>query len=79
MKLLPSLRNQRRRGMAVVVVLALLTVILIYVMANLHALTSLHQELKLTERRQLKRLNAVNAANAAALTIRSAATNSPPP
>ena len=50
--------RRRREGFAVLVVLALLTIILLYVSANLHSLHVLHSELRLVEKQQLQRLNA---------------------
>ena len=62
----------RRRGVAILaitVMLALISILVIFVAANLHAISSLDRELKLTERHQLQRLNALSATNAAALKI----------
>ena len=73
----PRRARQRQRGMAVVLVLTLLSILLIYMAGNIRALHSLDQELKLTERRQVKRLNALSAANAPAAT-RAAITNAAP-
>ena len=68
----------RRAGSAVIVVLALLTIMLIYVAANLHTIASLGAELRLLERQQVRRLQkatpATNAPPAAAV-----ATNAPAP
>ena len=62
-----SRRPGRQAGSAVIVVLALLTIIMIYVAGNLRTLTSLDRELKLLERQQIHRLQAT-----------ASATNSPP-
>ena len=59
--------TSRRRGIAIIVMLALISILILYVAANLHAISSLGRELKLTERHQLQRLNALSATNAAAL------------
>ena len=60
--LIPSI--QRQKGMAVILMLMLLSVLLIYVTANLRSLYALDRELKLTEHRQLQRLDALSATNA---------------
>lgn len=60
MKILHSIFTPRRRqnGSAVLVFIMLLAVMLILVTANSKALFHLHQEIKLLEQRQVKRLNA---------------------
>lgn len=65
----------RQGGMAVIVMLAFLTLLLIYIGANMHSLYRLDRELKLTEQRQIRRLNALSAQNAA---MNTAETNAPP-
>jgi len=62
-----SSRPCRQGGSAVIIVLALLTIIMIYVAGNLRTLNSLGRELKLLERQQVQRLQAT-----------ARATNSPP-
>ena len=52
--------SQRQGGVAVIVMLALLSLILIYITANARALRVLDHELKLTEQRQIHRLKALN-------------------
>ena len=52
----PYASRPRERGMAVIVVLALVAIVLIYVAGNLRALHNLGGELKLVERRQIHRL-----------------------
>lgn len=69
-------RRQRQRGVAVLVVLTLLAILLIFIAGNVRALRCLDQELKLVERRQIKRLNALSATNAPAA-MRAAITNAP--
>jgi|CZKM01.1.fsa_nt_gi type II secretory pathway pseudopilin PulG len=49
-------RPRRQSGSAVIVVLALLSIILVYVAGNLRTLTSLDRELQLLERQQIRRL-----------------------
>jgi hypothetical protein len=51
-----SPHHRGRSGSAVIVVMALLTIILIYVAANLRTLYVLGGELRLLERRQVQRL-----------------------
>jgi hypothetical protein len=59
-----SLRErQRQGGVAVIVMLALLSIILIYITANIRSLTVLERELKLTEQRQIHRLDTLKIAN----------------
>lgn len=72
----PRIARQRQRGVAILVVLTLLSVLLIYIVGNARALRSLDQELKLMERRQVQRLKALNATNAPAA-VRPAITNAP--
>jgi hypothetical protein len=49
-------RPAAQRGVAVIVVLALLAIVFIYVSANARALYQLGRELKLVEQQQLRRL-----------------------
>lgn len=55
----PDALRPREDGAAVIVMLVLLSIILIYITANMRSLKQLHQELNLTERRQVNRLNPV--------------------
>jgi len=74
--------RKNQSGMVVIVFLALLSIILIYVGANLHSLNSLKRELKLVEQQQLRRLAAVFATNDVATPVPIAQTNAltkPPP
>ncbi len=48
--------RRRREGTAMIVVLALLSIILVYMADNLKTLNHLGRELKLLEQRQLRRL-----------------------
>jgi hypothetical protein len=50
--------------MAVVLMLTVLSLVVIYIGANCHWLYSLERELKLTEQRQIRRLNALSSTNA---------------
>ena len=50
---------RRQSGSAVIVVFALLALILVYVAGNLRTINSLGRELKLLERQQIRRLQAV--------------------
>lgn len=70
MKLVTQAKTKaRRQGSAVIVVIALLSLLLLYVAYNLRTLHLLGQELRLIERQQLRRLAAVNAnTNAVAVT-----------
>ena len=70
--------RQRRDGTAVIVMLALLSIILVYAAANIRSLSRLDREIKLVDQRQIRRWNAISATNAtflAALTM--ANTNAP--
>jgi hypothetical protein len=51
---------RRQSGSAVIVVIALLALILVYVAGNLRTINSLGRELKLLERQQTRRLQAVS-------------------
>jgi len=51
--------RRRQSGSAVIVVMALLTIIMVYVASNLRTINSLGRELKLLERQQIRRLQAV--------------------
>jgi hypothetical protein len=50
--------KQRQGGVAVIVMLALLSILLIYITANVRSLAVLQRELSLTEQRQIQRLKA---------------------
>ena len=54
----PAAAEPRRReqGMAVIVVMALVSILLIYVACNIRTLSHLGHELKLLEQRQVRRL-----------------------
>ena len=49
-------RSGRQRGMAVIVVIALIGLVLILIAGNLRALFNTGRELKLIEKRQIRRL-----------------------
>lgn len=54
----PSRSNRRNnQGVAVIVMLALLGLILAFIFANLRTLSDLRGELKVVERKQIRRLN----------------------
>jgi hypothetical protein len=57
MKISPGSTRRRQDGVAVIVILALLSILLIYVLANARSLHHLGRELKLLEQRQVQRLN----------------------
>ena len=50
--------RRRQSGSAVIVVMALLTIIMVYIASNLRTINSLGRELKLLERQQIRRLQA---------------------
>lgn len=53
----------RQGGMAVIVMLALLSIMLLYITASIRSLYTLDRELKLLEQHQTRRLTALNATN----------------
>jgi hypothetical protein len=59
MKLRPSNSNRRhdQRGFLVIALLAIITIMLIYIAANLHVLAALKRDLRLVEQKQVQRLN----------------------
>lgn len=65
--------RHRQGGMAVIIVLALLSIILIYISANIRSLYRLDRELKLTNERQIHRLAAASRGAAPSM----ATTNAP--
>jgi hypothetical protein len=66
------LPKRRRQGSAVIVMMALLSIMLLYIAASVRSLYTVDRELKLLERHQTRRLKALNA------TSRLATTNTPP-
>jgi hypothetical protein len=57
MKILRPTRSRRQDGVAIVVILVLLSVMLLYVTANVKSVRLLGRELKLIEQRQVQRWN----------------------
>lgn len=55
---LPQTIVRRQQGTAVIIMLAILSIVLIYVGTNVRNLRRLDREIKLTEQRQLQRLEA---------------------
>ena len=74
MKLLtPAYRRcQGQRGFLVIALLAIISIMLIYIAANLHVLASLKRDIRLLEQKQVQRLNKAYPSPTAATT------NSPP-
>ncbi len=74
MRLLESTRrhHQNQRGFLVIALLALISIMLIYIAANLHVLASLKRDIRLLEQKQVQRLNRTFPSPTAANT------NSPP-
>jgi len=58
MKLIPLNRNRRhgQRGFLVIALLAIITIMLIYIAANLHVLAALKHDIRLVEQKQVQRL-----------------------
>ena len=61
-------RRQNERGLAVILIMALLAIVLIYVAGNLGALHHLGRDLHLIERKQIRRLQSLSITNVASLT-----------
>lgn len=57
MKLPIQPARHHERGVAVVIVLALLTILMLYIAANMRSLRIMSQEIKLVEQRQLRHWN----------------------
>ena len=77
MKLLAHPHQRRQQGVAVIVVLALLSIMLLYVLANSRSLYDLGCELRLLEKQQIKRMNArMGNTNAPTAQLPAAGTNS---
>ena len=59
MKLLSPHHNRRRNqsGFLVIALLAIITIMLIYIAANLRVLAALKQDIRLVEQKQVQRLN----------------------
>jgi len=79
--LIPSrARNRNRQGgfVAVIVMMILLGLILAYIVANLHALATLHGDMKVVEQKQIQRL-AHASTNAPPVPQNPADTNPPAP
>ncbi len=70
--------SHHERGMAVVVMLALITLLLIYVAANLRSLNQLDGELKWIDQQQIRRLNAAGTRTVALATAPATGTNAAP-
>jgi hypothetical protein len=58
MKLLAPIhrRRQGQRGFLVIALLAIISIMLVYIAANLHVLAALKQDLRLVEQKQVQRL-----------------------
>ena len=72
------LTKRRQGGMAVIVMLAVLSIMCIYIAANLRSLNRLERELKLVEQHQTRRLAAWSATNHVISTNTPPATQPPP-
>ena len=59
MKIHPAHR-ERREGMAVIIVLALISIVMIFLAFNLRTLACLGRELRFMEQQQLRRLETMN-------------------
>ncbi|HEX5220131.1 MAG TPA: hypothetical protein VFZ59_11240 [Verrucomicrobiae bacterium] len=58
MKLTSLNRNRRgQRGFLVIALLAIISIMLVYIAANLHVLAALKRDVRLVEQRQVQRLN----------------------
>lgn len=63
MKLACSNRSRRRQGSVTFIVIALLSLICLFVFTNNTALSQLHRELRLVEKEQAKKMSTNNRAN----------------
>ena len=50
-------RQHSQRGFLVIALLAIITIMLIYIAANLHVLAALKRDIRLVEQKQVQRLN----------------------
>lgn len=50
-------RHQGRRGFLVIALLAIISIMLVYIAANLHVLAALKRDIRLVEQRQMLRLS----------------------
>ena len=59
MKLFPTHRKRRhgQRGFLVIALLAIITIMLVYIAANLHVLAALKRDIQLVEQKQVQRLS----------------------
>lgn len=71
-------RLESQQGVAVIVMLALLSIMLLFIAAGSHSLYRLHRQLQLTEQRQVRRLHELSMTNLAILRSQEAVTNSAP-
>jgi len=72
-----SNRGRDERGMATIVVMALLAIVLILVSANVRALSNLSRELKFIDHKQTERWKAAKIPNVSASALTPNSTNSP--
>jgi type II secretory pathway component PulK len=59
----PLQSNQSQRGTAVIVMLAILSLMFIYIAANVRSLGTLEREIKLLDQKQIRRLERISATN----------------
>ena len=64
---LNSSKQRHESGSAAIVVVALLAIVLLYVGSTLQTLNHLDRDIKLVEKRQLRRLEHLNATNSVAI------------
>ena len=63
---IPNLSKPRQGGMATIVMLAILSIMCLYITANIRTLNRLEREIKLVDQRQQRRLAIVTAGNRSA-------------
>ena len=65
-----SLPNRRRTesGFLVIALFAIISIMLLYIGANLHVLAALKQDIRLIEQKQIQRLNKANGSTATVVT-----------
>lgn len=69
-------QRNSERGMAMIVIMAILSLMVVYIAANVRSLNTLERELRLIERKQVHRLQQISERNAGSLPSGTNAVNS---
>ena len=60
MKIVPTTKSRKRQdGLAAIIMLLLLALVFSFVIANMNTLSTLHNDVKRIEQRQIRRINSV--------------------